>query len=298
LGIQTEFAWDCSFNDVRIQGCVTPATLGNQTNNIAFNSCKFVSFTTRINTSNCEGILFDSCDLANFTGTGSFINIYQSGITFLNCYYESLGQYPTTGSNISVQNSRDAVTNLNIIGGKVTMDHLYVSPANSDFFATKIYGGDIVVVPYNASPSSTDNPAVSVNMNSLDMDLGINRFNSVVYFDGKNDVTLYQYTGGTFTQTFTNGIKELKHTSESLAGISLDVEADSLYILIIEAKLPDGVTSLAFQGNGSATYGIDKTPINNRWILPFASKDSTKLRVRWTGNGTVELSELKLKKVA
>jgi len=296
-GIVTTYMWDCSFNDVRIQSCIQPLELGNQTNAIAFNSCRFVSFSSRITLTNCENIEFNNCDISNYSGEETCIRLYQSSLLLINCYYENIGSY-TRGANIDISASNTTTSMINIIGGKCA-GNLYVYPSNGILYATKLYLGEVIVVPRNISSTATSNPAVDANIVALSVDYSFNRYNCEMYFDGKNDITLTQIGGGTFTQTFTDGQKELSHSSSDYGGFSLAVEEDSSYLLDMEVELPSGVSALAFAQavvpSGGYSQGV--MPINGRIIVPFATKNNTAIYVRWNTTGTVKLGKLILKKL-
>lgn len=297
-GIVSTYTWDTIFTNVRVQSSQKPIELNSQTNAILFNSCKFVSFSSKITLINCEAIEFNCCDISNFSSNDEAVNIYQSSVMFINCYFENLGSY-TRGVNIFVANSTSVITNLKIIGGVVSSTGLAIYPANAKITVDNTHRGECYIVPRNISSTATSNPAVDVAITELNFHTNANRYNSTIFFDGKNDVTLDQIGGGTFTQTFTNGQKELSHTDAGSAGFALTVEANSSYLLEMDVELPEGVTSLAFAQAVAPEGGYSQsvTPINNKLIVPFATKTNTTIYVRWNTTGTVKLGSLKLTKI-
>lgn len=297
-GIVSTYTWDTIFTNVRVQGSQKPLELNSQTNAILFNSCKFVSFSSKITLTNCEGIEFNSCDISNFSSNDEAINLYQGSAVFVNCYFENLGSY-TRGANIVVAYSASVISNLQIIGGVVSSTGLAIYPTNAKVSITNTLRGSVYIVPRNISSTATSNPAVDTTLSELNFNLNANRYNSAIFFDGKNDVTLGQIGGGTFTQTFTNGQKELSHTDAGSAGFTLPVEANSSYLLDMDVELPEGVSSLAFAQAAPPEGGYSQsvTPINNKLIIPFATKTNTTIYVRWSTTGTIKLGSLKLIKI-
>lgn len=87
-GIKSEYAWDISFYDTRVHNCTTVAIFGNQSNQIAFNSCKFSSFTQGFSFTNCEIITFRNCDFVN--GTTLIYNQFQSFVSMYEPYIEHI----------------------------------------------------------------------------------------------------------------------------------------------------------------------------------------------------------------
>jgi hypothetical protein len=150
LGMKTSYSWCNLFQDVRFQNCVTVLDLGSQTNNMEFIRCSFVSSTYSFNFTNCEGINFTSCNIANVNGT-CFNKIFQSTIQFINPYFEYIDNwgiigttaetFPSSLTIIGGKHTEGEILNLKLggykshiaINGKIRLDNIEIGQKSSSF---------------------------------------------------------------------------------------------------------------------------------------------------------------------
>lgn len=122
IGLNTIWCWCNSFRDIRINDCTNGMLLQSQTNNTLFDRVSIVNIAERcIDMVNCEGLQFNSCELAN---AKNGVRLWQAWATMYNPYFENISDtsilsgYTTGKSKIA------------IIGGKVE-GKVYISQKDS-----------------------------------------------------------------------------------------------------------------------------------------------------------------------
>lgn len=298
-GIKTQYLWDCTFNNVRVINTNAPFILGNQTNATAFNSCQFTGFQTSAALTNCEGIKFDSCDIANYSGSQTCITTYQSSLSLINCYFEKLG----LGAHIGGTDNNNSV--INIIGGHATyngtqMPTLNILPGNARLCATNIQGAQLKILPYY---SSSDKPAGGVPLKSLNLPAMYepSMFKAVTYFDGTFDVTYTSTSTYTpTTTTFANGVMTMQHATSSVSqGVQFTVTPGEDYLLYVEGITTESSPNLVIAQTGDGSSGTyNKTfplyLINKAYVPIHAFGDT--IALKWGHDQNVVFKKLILVK--
>lgn len=298
-GIKTQYLWDCVFKNVRVINSNTPFILGNQTNATAFNSCQFTGFQTSATLTNCEGIKFDSCDIANYSGSQTCVTLYQSSLTLVNCYFEKLG----LGAHIGGSDTNNSV--INIIGGHATynetqMPTLNILPGNARLCATNIQGAQLKILPYY---SSTDKPAAGVTLKSLNLPemYEPSMFNAVTYFDGTFNVTYTSTsTYSPTTATFANGVMTMQHGTNAYAqGVQFSVTPGEDYLLYLEGITTEAVPNLVISQSGDGSSGTYNRNIpfytTNKVYIPIHAFGDT-IALKWSHDQNVVFKKLILAK--
>lgn len=136
IGTQSNYMWSNLFLNCRWQGCIEPLLLDAQTNNTLFSACRIVTFKRAIRLTNCEGIEFSTCNIANFNvnnesgATQSFISLSQSNCIITNPYWENLSNgVLSVGGSSEVA---DAKSSLTVIGGKATDTNVRIKINGTD----------------------------------------------------------------------------------------------------------------------------------------------------------------------
>jgi hypothetical protein len=112
-GLKVTYAWSNVFSNVRCQSCTKPASFEAQANSSTFNGCDFVTYTTPVSFSNCEGLVFNNPNISNFSGASSGFTVFQSNLV-INCpYFEN--NAPVIASVGSSGETR--ASQLTIVGG-------------------------------------------------------------------------------------------------------------------------------------------------------------------------------------
>lgn len=88
LGHSTTYSWCNTFTGLRFQNCTQPFIFGSQTNTCTFNTCSYVGFTVGGSFINCEGLLFNSPNIANFAEANGGFSLSQSVVRMVNPYIE------------------------------------------------------------------------------------------------------------------------------------------------------------------------------------------------------------------
>ena len=292
-GIKTQYAWDMEVKDTRIISTNTPLILGNQTNNISFNSCYFTGFVTSISLTNCEGIKFDGCDIANYTGTSAVISMYQSALTCINCYFENLGDIV---QHIKcTDNSILTLINGHASYGQTSLPTLRINGEEGKVFTTAIQGAPISIVNYY---DNSDKPACGKSMKSLDLPniMQPSMFSALTYFDGTFDVT-YTSTGTSVltNQTFADGVMTLQHgASANPQGIKFSISAGKDYLMYIEGETPEDYPNLTMGQIGTGSSGVYNRNIDmstKRAIVAFHGFGE-EFTIRWNHTEDVVIRKL------
>ena len=142
-GMNTTYAFTNSYDNVRCQSCTCPAVFGSQTNDSVFNACDFVTFTSPITFTNCEGLLFNALNIANFTSASGGFTLSQSNVVINTPYIEFaspvLAQVGTPSETIPSE--------LRMVGGIVGAGKILVGGVNTtvSVIDSRIVGGALTV---------------------------------------------------------------------------------------------------------------------------------------------------------
>ena len=294
-GLKTTYLWDCEVKNTRIISTNTPMLLGSQTNNVCFTSCYFTGFQSFISLTNCEGIEFNSCDIANFSGSGECIRLYQSSLTLINCYYEGLG----TGINIRNQETETSTSSIVIIGGKgsyneTTFPSLNIDAGKGKLYATNLQKMPLKVVAFNMNGSDKAACGYPIEALNLPDNYTPSMFKSISYFDGTFDVTYTRTnTSMTMTQTFDNGYKSIQYPDNTNQGIRFsNLEPGKDYLIYIDGETPTDTPNLVFRQNGvTSGYTRSYSLENKRMIIPVHFM-GTSFDIFWGHSGVVKIRNL------
>lgn len=237
-GLQSNYIWCNIFMNIRFNGCIEPLVLNSQSNQLKFDRCSFVSYKKALKHTNCEGITYDTCNIANFNlagdpdATQSFMSLLQSNVTIINPYFE----YVNTAVLAVGGRSEINKSSLNILGGKTTDDNVRVKVNGND---TKISlkglnnknGKDIYVLE-NAS----NDIAPTNYLRELYLDNGQTSVNNTIFkFDGNQEWNFTNFGGGAISiRTVNKGFKTIQMNGPVNTGVRLtnSLVANNYYTLI------------------------------------------------------------------
>ena len=291
VGLYSTYSWDDKINNVRFHNCARPLNLESQSNNISFYSCAFSSFSLTNNFTNAEGISFHSCDICNNTENPAMF-LFQSNVLLENCYFESL----VTGQTILCDND-NADVNLRslveIVGGNINDPYITVIPSRTYLKFSNPRRGKIKVgqqIYASGTQTSCGRPFYSLDRPSNYIR---NKYNSLVYFDGKTDYSFTAHGSQPLTQTFENGEKTLQIASNPGAGHGIKItgiEVGKDYLLEMECECPAN-SQLILQQDGTSSVGLPI--IGNKLIVPFTGFASI-LYIFWTHSEPIKISKFKV----
>lgn len=199
IGLQSNYMWCNTFINVRLNGCTEPLILNSQSNQLMFLRCSLVSYKKAIKHTNCEGITYDTCNIANFNlasdpdATQGFMSLFQSNVTIINPYFELVDKgVLAVGGSGEVNKS-----SLSILGGKTTDDSVKIRVNGDD---TKISlkglnnknGKDIYTL---GNVSNVISPTIYLREIYLD-NKQYNKDNIIAKFDGNQAWPFGTYGGG------------------------------------------------------------------------------------------------------
>lgn len=225
VGMQSNYIWCNIFFNVRFNGCIEPLILNSQSNQLDFIRCSFVSYKKALKHTNCEGITYNTCNIANFNlagdpdATQSFMSLFQSNVTIVNPYFEFL----TTAALAVGGRSEVNKSSLNVFGGKTTDDNVRVKINGND---TKISlkglnnkkGKDIYVLE-NAS----NDIAPTNYVREIYLDNGQTSVNNTLFkFDGNQEWNFTNFGGGAISiRTVNKGFKTIQMNGPANTGVRL-----------------------------------------------------------------------------
>ena len=149
-GLSTTYAFSNSYDNIRCQSCTCPAVFGSQTNDSIFNACDFVTFTSPMQFVNCEGLLFNAVNIANFAGAPVGFTLSQSNVTFNVPYIE----FPSSALAQVGFSYEKIPSELHMKGGIVGAGQILVGGNNVtvSVLGSRIVGGDLTVDTTESSP--------------------------------------------------------------------------------------------------------------------------------------------------
>lgn len=122
IGLDSEYAWDNVYKNMRFQTCTQSFSIGNQTNATHFDRCSFVSASIPSEFSNAEGIVMTAPDISNQSGSEAF-RLFQSYVQMNTPYFENNpDQLCSVGSGAEVQGSALRI-NGGLIDGDVSINN-------------------------------------------------------------------------------------------------------------------------------------------------------------------------------
>jgi hypothetical protein len=224
-GLQSNYMWCNTFLNVRFNGCIEPLVLNSQSNQLDFIRCSFVSYKKAIKHTNCEGITYTTCNIANFNlagdvdATQSFMSLFQSNVTIINPYFELVSSAVLAVGGSSEVNK----SSLNILGGKTTDDNVRVKINGND---TKISlkglnnknGKDIYVLENAANDIAPTN-----YVREIYLDNGQTSVNNTLFkFDGNQEWNFTNFGGGAISiRTVNKGFKTIQMNGPANTGVRL-----------------------------------------------------------------------------
>mgnify|MGYP003407139498 CR=1 FL=1 len=225
VGFQSNYMWCNTFLNIRFNGCIEPLILNSQSNQLDFIRCSFVSYKKALKHTNCEGVTYTTCNIANFNlagdpdATQSFMSLFQSNVTIINPYFEYVGSAVLAVGGRSEVNK----SSLNILGGKTTDDNVRVRVNGND---TKISlrglnnkdGKDIYVLE-NAS----NDIAPTNYLREVYLDNGQTSVNNTLFkFDGNQEWNFTNFGGGAINiRTVNKGFKNIQMNGPPNTGVRL-----------------------------------------------------------------------------
>lgn len=225
VGLQSNYMWCNTFLNVRFNGCIEPLVLNSQSNQLDFIRCSFVSYKKALKHTNCEGVTYTTCNIANFNlngdvdATQSFMSLFQSNVTIINPYFEYVSSAVLSVGGSSEVNK----SSLNILGGKTTDGNVRVKINGND---TKISlkglnnknGRDIYVLE-NAS----NDIAPTNYVREIYLDNGQTSVNNTIFkFDGNQEWNFTNFGGGAISiRTVNKGFKTIQMNGPANTGVRL-----------------------------------------------------------------------------
>lgn len=289
IGLKMTHCWCNYFELIRIINCDKSFEFLSQVNAIEFNSCSFVNSTETSLLTNCEGINFINCNIANNKIT-PIMRFYQSGVNFIGCYYENLFKDNT----FEIGSNETYYSVINIYGGKITDDYISIFSNEGIINITEIYLKRIKIIDrYTTIEDKKSSCGKNMHGLQLPNTYYSNRFNSNFYFDGSFDVSFARYGAGSLIQNFENALKTLQYVENNYYGIQFNLEIGKKYLLFIECELPENNNFIFLQpGQLSTTI----KPINNKIIVPITAYTES-LRIRWETTEPIKISKCILQEI-
>lgn len=238
IGLQSNYMWCNTFINVRLNGCIEPLILNSQSNQLMFLRCSLVSYKKAIKHTNCEGVTYDTCNIANFNlasdpdATQGFLSLFQSNVTIINPYFELVDKgVLAVGGSGEVNKS-----SLSILGGKTTDDSVKIRVNGDD---TKMSlkglnnknGKDIYALE---NVSNVISPTVYLREIYLD-NKQYNKDNVIAKFDGNQAWPFGTFGGGASNSiSVDKGFKRIQMNGSVNTGFRMtnNLIVDEYYTLV------------------------------------------------------------------
>lgn len=266
-GLNQSFHWGSTFENMRIQSCQKPLVNGNQTNAILFSGCRFVGATgLALSHTNCEGIHYDSCDIANLSSAEPPIRLFQSTVTMTNPYFEHIDNAVMAvvgGANETLKSSLYIINPKKIENDIMAGIGAAVEVVGLSQGKCRIYGTDLNHAPAIARVGNLDNVVKKGS-----------RYRAI--YRGNEFPLLTAAAGASLTYSPRRGSHIVSNAGPvgSGAHLTMNLIAGQLYTLRLAIRSA-GASAAALR-NGSIALAIDLDPSDSVVVVrqyPFIAQN-------------------------
>jgi hypothetical protein len=291
LGIISVYAWMNTWTNCRFQNCTKPFSFNNQTNATHFDTCSFVTFSTKGDFSNCEGIIFTNPNISNIT-VDNAMTLFQSTVIMNNPYFENVQDIiATVGTSSEVIGSSLSI-NGGIISGAVVAGNNNVSIAVN---GSRVTGNGFEIRNAASATPTKFTRNMIVNLKDTNFD---NKNVTVLDYEYNERVTFAGASGGS-TRFFVVYRDYTTFEQQAAANgiiISAGLTNGTQYTLVYAVRKKADVTAIGAQIDSGQSLSIlgalqDDTEDWEIRYMPFISSGTT---LKWLFTGTLEVKMIKI----
>lgn len=296
-GLHSTYSWCNNFRMVRFQACDKPLSLGSQTNATNFDSCSFVSYNTTISLTNCEGVTFHNCNIANMTDSDAdMMTLYQSSLTIINPYFENVGR-----SLAQVGSSNEVIPSQLTIRGGLICKNVRLSGNNESIIieGSRITGESDYKFYIENALSGIRFPIKNMFVNLDSQTMKLSKPICLVDYKGnrKPDFELVYYSDIPLVQELRRGYGVISYAGEGNGiAVANNLEVGEQYTLVYAVRKGTGFKYFISRMSGYMDFAL---PVNEQSedftirYVPFIATDS---RLRLLITGSIEVALLQLYK--